>query len=826
MKFKTLFDRKSVRITSIVIAGLIICGATHAVLTNTKSEKKPILEHPKKISVENNLISWNQIENATGYKIAVNRDEKETSATLFDLSEFTESKSYNVRIRASGNQIKHSDSDWSQSVTVIRLPAPTLQVTKTKLVWNQIEKNSGYELYCDGIYFAHIKQDVTEYDLLHVKTDATFQIQAKGDSFYLLDSPLSEKVSASKLAAPANLQKKEGFINWDAVVGADRYRIGGDLPLAETSSTSYDLQSVKPGKYNVSVQAASNREDICDSDQSHIGITIEKKPLGPLSGIAIHGDRLVWHRLDHASGYKIIIKQNQTVLKEILESAAEEFADLLEIGLIDGTYTIEIVALGNEFYQDSKKETISYTKKTPAAQKPALGAILNVTIHQGVLKWDTVPGASGYVVNMMLGKVSIYNTNVVGDDPPLLDIPGLWLEPGNYTVSLYALGNTQYDNSPIVSLPYTIVRLETPTKLSSNGTRLTWESVKNADNYSITVEDGNPVTVTGTAYNYDTALNPGNYFFAVQAVSNNREIQNSVPATLNYTEPKRTLGRVGNSRIEYGTFKWDALEHATGYVVHVKNHSKVVLHTFEKAITNELEVDLYALNLPLGEYTVTICALGNAIYNNTDETVIEYREKMIRDAEVRANFNYANKYQDSSDYWVQHYLNFSLKQGFTFDDLAVAPTEWNTVYTAFLAGNGNIKEDAATAIGNDVIITYYYQDDTGQNVVLRTTGDAPLVKNKLWGGWLWRYNGSSYTQLQGDIISPFSIGGIVPPATTLQVSANIGHQNPAGDQTAISSVQLADIKGKPLFVDIDLIIRDGSTCQLYRETVAMDIANF
>ena len=162
----------------------------------------------------------------------------------------------------------------------------------------------------------------------------------------------------------------------------------------------------------------------------------------------------------------------------------------------------------------------------------------------------------------------------------------------------------------------------------------------------------------------------------------------------------------------------------------------------------------------------------------------------------------------------------------TFDNLNVPQTEWNNVYTAFLAGSGKAKEDAAEAIGNDIIVTYYYKDDNGQNTVLLTAGDAPFVKNKLWGGWLWRYNGTGYAQLQGNMISPFSIGGIVPSTTTLQVSANIGHKNPAGDNTAISSTKLSDINGKLLYVDIDLIIRNGNAVHLYSETVAIEITNY
>jgi len=827
LKIKTLFEKKLFRIISLAVAILLIGGFIYGTWINKSSSQNKILEHPGEITVENSLISWNRVENALGYNVSVDHEENEIEEPIFDLSGFTAPKDYNVRIKALGNKTEYFDSDWSQAVKVTRLPAPSLKITKTKLIWNQIEGNNGYELYCDGKYLAHIKKDVNEYDLLNINVECKFQIQAKGDSFYILDSPFSEEISANKLDMPSNLQFNGTHISWKAVDNADKYLIEGDLPSAETESAAYNLQALRPGVYNVSVQALSNREDICNSDKSHIKFSVEKKSLGRLKGVAIEGDRLVWTRLENAGGYKISIKQNQTVKKEIIENATEEFADLLEIELSDGKYTIEIYALGNDIYKDSGKESVSYIKTSKSAQKPELNPIQNAKIHLGVLKWDAVPNASGYVINMTLDNVRVYNTNIAGNGQRELDIPKLNLEAGQYKVTLYALGNNQYNNSPVVSMPYNIIRLGAPENLAFKGTQLSWKSVSNADGYVVTFGSMEPVEVSGNTYNYDKALNPGTHTFSVRAVSHNREIQNSSLAVLHYTEPKHSLGGISNYRIEYGLFKWNALEHAAGYIVAVKSHDKTnIVHTFEKAPANDLEVDLYALELPLGNYTVTIYALGDAFHSNTNEVSVDYQEKMIRDAEVRANFNYGSKYQDPSDYWVQHYLNFSLKQGFTFDDLNVSQAEWNTVYTEFLSESGTTKESAAKAIGNDIIISYYYKEDDGQNTVLLTTGGTPFVKNKLWGGWLWRYNGIEYTQLQGSMVSPFSIGGIVPSATTLQVSANIGNKNPAGGSVAISSTNLSAIKGKLLYVDIDVILRNENAVRLFKETVTIEIANY
>ena len=825
IKTKIPFNKKRFLIITAITAGLVISGIICIVLVNRKPNANIILEQPEKIAVENNIITWTHIKDAVGYKVSINQEEKKIPQAVFDLNELAEPKDYDVRIKALGDKINHQDSDWSPSISVKRLPSPVLQITKTKLIWNQIEGNHGYELYCDDKYLAHIKKDVTEYDLLNIKAECTFKIQAKGDKLYILDSPFSQKALINKLDIPLNLQYNEEQICWDAVSGADKYKINGDIEPAETNNTSHGLQKIKPGEYNISVQAVSDRDDVFDSDKSHIEAKIEKQQLGRLKGVAIREDRLMWNKLENASGYKITIKQNQTLHKEITESANENFADLLEIGLNDGTYSIEIYAMGNEIYKNSEKETVSYTKTKASIEKPKLNSFENAHITQGVLKWDAIPNATGYVVNIMQGKIRAYNTNIVDGDSLELDVPALCLEPGDYTVVLYALGNAQYKNSATVSFPYTVMMLEIPKNFKCDGKHLTWDSVKNADKYDLVIEGKKAVTVRKNSYEFENELTSGVYNFSLQAVSDNREIQSSRSSILRYDVPNHTLADIKNCKIEYGIFKWNKVENAIGYIISIKGSEGEVLHTFEKTADNEREIDLYALELPLGNYTAAIHALGGGVYDNSKEVTVNYREKMIRDVEVRANFNYSNKYTKIDDYWIQHYVNFSLKQGFTFDNPSASQAEWNNKYTAFLSGSGSTKESAAAAIGNDIIITYYYKDNSGNNVVLLTTGGNPLVKNKLWGSWLWRYNGSEYTQLQGDIAAPFSIGGIVPPSTKLQVSSNIGNKNPAGGNTSITSIQLDEIKGKTLYVDIDVIIKNTTT-RFYKETASIKITNY
>ena len=787
-----------------------------------KNARRASLSAPSALTVEGGLLSWPVTKNAVKYRVSVDGTESETAKTVFDLQHLSEARNHSIQVKALGDPKQYKDSDWSEPVMVEKLSPPALEAGQSKLSWTPVTGNHGYELFQNGVYLAHMEQDVTEYSVLREHPEDLFQILAKGDGAASLDSALSPGVSFQKLTAPGNVTVTGTVLRWEAVEGAEQYLIEGGTPTY-THELFYDAKELKPGRYELFLQAIPSKTETGASDKVPAEVIVPKKPLGALSGLRLDGRRVYWNRLPNASGYEIAIKQNNQLVRDIIiERPDNEFLDLSGLSLPAGSYVLEITALGNEEYENSKKESISYTHE-PEPPKVALPIPKNFRIEKGVAQWKALPEADGYVLLFKQGDVEIHALRKKSDEETALDITALGLPPADYVVSLYALGNGSYGNSPVVSLFYTVKRLDAPKNLAfANGT-LSWSKVSGAEEYLIAVNRQTPARVTENSFALD--LLPGGYTIAVQAVSKNREIQPSLPTTLTHTEPKLDLETPENIRIEKGVFKWDELSNAAGYAVEIKSVGHI-LHTFEKAPANGREVDLYALDLPLGDYTVTLQALGDEVFKDATPIDTAYQEKMIRDAAVRTVVNYGNKFENTDEYWIMHYLNFSLKRGFTLDSVDAPPDQWNSLYESFLGGSGPIRQEAAEKIGQDIMVTYYYQDDQSKPVALITTGGIPFVKNKLWDGWLHRYNGHEYVGLQGSFVPPFSIGGIVPQGTTLQVSANIGQKNPAGGGAAMTSVQLAAIKGRTLFVDVDVILRQNDRTETYKETVSIDIPDF
>ena len=155
-------------------------------------------------------------------------------------------------------------------------------------------------------------------------------------------------------------------------------------------------------------------------------------------------------------------------------------------------------------------------------------------------------------------------------------------------------------------------------------------------------------------------------------------------------------------------------------------------------------------------------------------------------------------------------VTFNVDKGFTFNnyegitDPETALTEITKLYTDLLTGSEDKKAAAAKAIGNDVIVVYSYEDENGAQQVLKTKAEDPLVKNKLWGGYLFYQDGDTVTRLQGTSVEDGdNYVGIAFPAgkswiTTTGPSTNL-----------VDTGWLEPVAGKDLQIDV-MVINDGN----------------
>lgn len=102
------------------------------------------------------------------------------------------------------------------------------------------------------------------------------------------------------------------------------------------------------------------------------------------------------------------------------------------------------------------------------------------------------------------------------------------------------------------------------TNLTYNGETITWDSVKNAKNYKISIDNGTAIVVSQAegivSYRYDSQGE--DFDFTIEAVVKEGSDKNPT-----YSLHFENIGQVTNLVIEQGNLKWDALDDAEKYEI-------------------------------------------------------------------------------------------------------------------------------------------------------------------------------------------------------------------------------------------------------------------
>ena len=111
------------------------------------------LQAPQNVQITDSVLTWDAVENATGYIVSFAYTEHETQECCFDLSSYDDPGDYEIAIKACGNRIDFEDSDWSQTTYTVPLPpwywegeAPKQGYDDSGLFYKLLEDGTGYEV--------------------------------------------------------------------------------------------------------------------------------------------------------------------------------------------------------------------------------------------------------------------------------------------------------------------------------------------------------------------------------------------------------------------------------------------------------------------------------------------------------------------------------------------------------------------------------------------------------------------------------------------------------------------------------------------------------
>lgn len=239
------------------------------------------------LTLNANVVSWGEVENARLYQIKVGTDSYETNETSFTI-EKTVPGSWDVMAKALAEGSAYADSDWSNTLTytlqAVALAAPVLTLDGATVAWGAIDHAEGYDVYVND---QKVSSQTATYYEIDKEELGTYVVGVKATSASALftESALSNtvtfKIEASELAIPV-VSNKYNVFSWDAVANADSYDVYVNDTLAKNvTTTSIDLDVHAKGSYKVEVEAKSKSDRFTASGKSKattltVGGTVEE----------------------------------------------------------------------------------------------------------------------------------------------------------------------------------------------------------------------------------------------------------------------------------------------------------------------------------------------------------------------------------------------------------------------------------------------------------------------------------------------------------------------------------------------------------------------
>lgn len=261
----------------------------------------------------------------------------------------------------------------------------------------------------------------------------------------------------------------DGTLSWEAVPGANAYQVQINGQTKETvSDTTYDkLQS---GANRIKIKA------IVNGDNSFYSLWSQEKRLNIYStpiNIKYDGTTLTWQ--GNGVSYEVIINGKTEIVKGSSYDYNSQFND----------FSVVIKAVGdyiNNYDSESATESFHY-----------LDTVTDISVEDGILKWQPVDGAKGYKVKVGSNIYTVdgetcYEDLLIGKSLEISIMP--YNDEGNYYSSW-----SEVKNVYILSTPATYWNAELDLDIEANN-NFTWDAVSSAAGYTVllTKPDGTKET--------------------------------------------------------------------------------------------------------------------------------------------------------------------------------------------------------------------------------------------------------------------------------------------------------------------------------------------
>jgi len=572
---------------------------------------KPLAKIEDAAISEDGIITWGVVDSATGYEVRIDGGSIEVvNITSYD--KLLDGKhSYQIRPTVSTAGNIYFYSQWSTAITVTKLGSidgDKIEYVDGSLRWPTVQGAYGYEVTIDGQIVSHSNAGTK---FIYDAGNQNFEVSVKalGNG----TSTISGNPSALKkfvyLSPVTGVKVVEGIVVWDAVQGADGYKVkvNGNVLQKTFAANEREYKDIHAGsECRISVIPVSNDTVYFSSWSDERSLKILARPILQWNddynpdGIAMKS--CFWDAVDGAAGYMVFIKKpngdTDTVQCTENERAFNEaFVD-------SGEYIIEVQALaaaGQDNVYDSQRSKAFNVLRlaSPAAESTNYISSNPTSLAHGFnARFRTVSGARGYQLYRD-GTLIMTQSSPVFNVGNIVDSAVVEERSFNYSVKAVGFANVT-DNRVVLdsrsedSNSFKITVLAAPQNLNMSGYKFTYGSVNGARGYYIstgTAQNGH--TNSGTEFDLGKILNAGGYNITVCAQGNGSDVlpSNYAPAirVVRLAAPSKiTIGFQGQ---EEGRLKISDVVGATSYMVVFDNNEAgaVSLDTLDN-VSNRISI--------------------------------------------------------------------------------------------------------------------------------------------------------------------------------------------------------------------------------------------
>lgn len=518
-------------------------------------------------------IEWDAVEGASDYELTVNGETILLSQTYFDDFDI----GYNqVSFQAvSDNSFTFSYESEIGSFHLLD-QVENVEYEDNVLNWRSVSNAAAYNVIINGQIIETTNNETFNYDAQGNDFDVSIQA-IDDDNSNVFDGAASEVLEYTYLSTPEDLRIQEGILKWDSVEDATAYELTIDGEQQIVQNNRFD-DLVENVQQMVDVRAITDQTEFYSTPTEEETFRILEAPSiewnPELESDGEANENIIWDTVSNANGYLVeLTKPDGEIVYEELGSNQRTFADTYDK---IGEYTVRLQALSDTSQSDTYNSKFGNEIVIERLEAPELPSDSISSDPQELtgfdINFEPVNGADRYTLYKEGSEIlESLNSNMTVTE--IADTDTFEKQELNYTLRSRG-GVRQEDGQQVVTLDsltdhstsFTITVLETPSVDDISGYTFSWQSVSQAEGYTIDRGTSHEDISSGTEYDLRN-VPTGKSTLRVTARGNGGKIlpsRVSEGQSLQRLEPPKNL-RIGTQESNEGTLLYDDVTNARSY---------------------------------------------------------------------------------------------------------------------------------------------------------------------------------------------------------------------------------------------------------------------